>query len=155
MKKSFLMLVVFLVFIFGVLTPQKVYGLCSGTGCRGLDPSTSGCSASAYTVAGWADVSGTNGTVRNELRYSTSCVSNWSRATVRANNSNTIWLYAKVWEKPNPGWYYYQYIGAIPLSVGSSVYTKMVSGTVTTVSFSGISSTSWSGPYNPSHQYQG
>lgn len=161
MRKLMFMLLALSLLSFGVLIPQDSAAACYGTSCRGKNPAVEKdsqgrlCSTTAYTVYGGYTKSGTNGTVRNELRYSTGCVSNWSRASVTANNSNTKWLYAKVWEKPYPSWNYYYYIGGNPLSVGSYCYTKMVSGTVTTVSFVGISSVSWSGPYNPSHQYEG
>jgi hypothetical protein len=141
--------------------PQKSAAACSGTSCRGLDPAIERdsygrlCSVTAHTVYGGYSRTGTNGRVKNELRYSTGCVSNWSRASVLANNANTKWLYAKVWEKPSPGWNYYYHIYGNPLGVGSYCYTNMVSGTVTTISFVGISSVSWYGPYNPDHQYEG
>jgi len=141
--------------------PTKSVSACSGTGCRGDDPAIEtdddgfACSATGYTVYGGSSVSGEYGTVYNELRYSRGCESNWSRATVWANNFKTKYLYARVLEVPNPNWAYYYYVQGNPLSVGHSCYTDMVSGTVTTRSFSGISNEAWWGPYDPSHAYEG
>lgn len=53
---------------------------CSGNGCNGLDPVSTGCAADAYTVR----VTGGTVTFRTghvELRYSARCGTNWGRVT--------------------------------------------------------------------------
>ena len=63
-------------------TPSVLAAACWDLGCYGIDPQTSGCSASAYTVFNTPikDSAGTQlGTV--ELRYSNSCGANWARTT--------------------------------------------------------------------------
>lgn len=130
---------------------------CTGSGCRGLDPIDAGCAVNAVTVYYWLDrsVSGSYGEVETDLRWKSTCIANWARGWVRANNSNTKYLYAKVWEKYLPSWNYYYYIQGNPLAVGSYTWTDMVSGADVSVAFAGIAKTSWSGPYNPSYQYEG
>lgn len=160
MRKAVLFLTLVLLSV-SLVIPTKSVSACSGTDCRGDDPAIERddedvvCSATAYTVYGGNYKAGENGTVYNELRYSIGCEANWSRATVTANNSGTKNLYARVLEVPNPNWAYYYYIQGNPLSVWSSCYTDMVSGTVTTESFAGISSEAWWGPYDPSDDYEG
>ena len=51
---------------------------CSGEGCDGLNPATTGCSADAYTVQ---TAVFSNSFV--ELRYSPTCGTNWGRVTSR------------------------------------------------------------------------
>ena len=51
---------------------------CSGNGCNGLNPVTTGCSADAYTVQ---TAVFSNSFV--ELRYSPTCGTNWGRVTSR------------------------------------------------------------------------
>ncbi len=49
---------------------------CSGSGCNGLNPATTGCSAGAYTVQ-----TAVFSNSRVELRYSPTCGTNWGRVT--------------------------------------------------------------------------
>src|SRR5438876_9566962 len=50
---------------------------CSGRGCDGQDPITTGCDYDAYTVTS-QDI---NGLGLVELRYSPTCGTNWARVT--------------------------------------------------------------------------
>lgn len=136
-----------------ILIPLDTVSACSGTGCRGQNPGQ--CADSAYTVYGGYAPTGTNGRVFNELRYSVSCISNWSRGTIWESNQGTLYLYVRIKEVPNPNWVYTNHYGGYRLPVGFSLYTNMVSGTVTTSSFAGISSVEWFGPYDPTSEYSG
>ena len=49
---------------------------CSGSGCNGLNPATTGCSADAFTVQ-----TAVFSNSRVELRYSPTCGTNWGRVT--------------------------------------------------------------------------
>ena len=55
---------------------------CSGNGCNGLNPETTGCGADAYTVQ-TAVFSNTS----VELRYSRRCGANWGRVTSRVGRA--------------------------------------------------------------------
>src|SRR5881275_994214 len=56
--------------------PNRPLVTCSGNGCNGLNPATTGCSADAYTVQ---TATFSNSFV--ELRYSPTCGTNWGRVT--------------------------------------------------------------------------
>jgi hypothetical protein len=170
MRKLFRSILAFIVTTSMLLVLYLPVSACNGTSCRGIYPYDSTdsygqtCAASAYTVyeSSTRTSNGTYGTVQTDLRFSYSspdhgCYSNWARGWVNANNSNTKFLYVKVWEKSTPSWGYYDYLQGNPLAVGSSTYTKMVNGASgnIAVAFAGLASSSWSGPYSPSFQYEG
>lgn len=54
--------------------------LCSGSSCNNVDPQGSGCSAVSANSA-WKTGSNGSGILRVDLRWSSGCNSNWSRAT--------------------------------------------------------------------------
>ena len=58
--------------------PNRPLVSCSGNGCNGLNPATTGCSADAYTVQ---TAVFNNSFV--ELRYSPTCGTNWGRVISR------------------------------------------------------------------------
>ena len=58
---------------------------CSGNGCNGLNPATTGCSADAYTVQ---TAVFSNSFV--ELRYSPTCGTNWGRVISRVGATSLI-----------------------------------------------------------------
>jgi len=58
---------------------------CSGNGCNGLNPATTGCSADAYTVQ---TAVFSNSYV--ELRYSPTCGTNWGRVTSKVGATSLI-----------------------------------------------------------------
>jgi uncharacterized protein DUF2690 len=58
--------------------PNRPLVSCSGNGCNGLNPATTGCSADAYTVQ---TATFSNSFV--ELRYSPTCGTNWGRVISR------------------------------------------------------------------------
>lgn len=58
--------------------PNRPLVSCSGNGCNGLNPATTGCSADAYTVQ---TAVFSNSFV--ELRYSPTCGTNWGRVISR------------------------------------------------------------------------
>ncbi|MEU0536312.1 DUF2690 domain-containing protein [Amycolatopsis tolypomycina] len=62
--------------------PRTLAAACSHDGCRGLDPQSTGCSASAYTydsfTAHWGDLV--------EIRHSTDCGAYWARVTANSDN---------------------------------------------------------------------
>jgi len=55
---------------------------CSGNGCTGQDPNTTGCSATASTVLSHLILNGINQQIGLiELRFSSTCKTNWARTT--------------------------------------------------------------------------
>lgn len=54
--------------------------LCSGSSCNNQDPQASGCSAVSANSA-WKTGSAGSGVLRVDLRWSSGCNANWSRAT--------------------------------------------------------------------------
>ena len=58
---------------------------CSGNGCNGLNPVTTGCSAGAYTVQ---TAVFSNSYV--ELRYSPTCGTNWGRVTSKVGEGSAF-----------------------------------------------------------------
>ena len=59
--------------------------MCSGTGCNGQNPVTTGCDAGAYTVQ---TAVFSNSYV--ELRYSPTCGTNWARTTSKVGPANLV-----------------------------------------------------------------
>lgn len=182
MKNIFLITAVTILFLVGALIPQSSVkaASCYASTCFQKDPATYTnsigfiCSHStfAYTVAGSYQQLGTNGKVQVELRYSNpsdpdnggGCQSNWSRATVITANSSTVQLFAKAYKTSAPSNKHSRYIWASPtLSVGASVYSYMIDGSVTVTALAGISASVCAGnnntgepcTYNPSASYSG
>ncbi|MBI5822548.1 MAG: hypothetical protein HZB18_00860 [Chloroflexi bacterium] len=182
MRNKFSILIVIVLFIVGALIPQSSVSAasCYASTCYKKNPATytnsSGfiCSHSTftYTVAGSYQQSGTNGTVKVELRYSNpsdpdnggGCQSNWSRATVMVANSSTVQLFAKAFKTSTPSNKHSRYIWATPtLGAGASVFSYMIDGSVTVTAVAGISASVCSGnnntgepcTYNPSASYSG
>ena len=58
---------------------------CSGSGCNGLNPATTGCSADAYTVQ---TATFSNSFV--QLRYSPTCGTNWGRVISRVGATSLV-----------------------------------------------------------------
>lgn len=58
---------------------SPAFAACSGTGCNGLDPSSSGCSATGSTVAGSTNYQSSFGI---EQRRSSGCKARWTRLTI-------------------------------------------------------------------------
>jgi hypothetical protein len=77
-----------------MVTPAPVSAAsCSGTGCNGQDPGTTGCTSGSYTVYSatntfWAS-STFWATVSVDLRWSPTCQTNWARAAVTSSNPST------------------------------------------------------------------
>ena len=62
---------------------------CSGFGCNGLDPVSTGCDLDAYTVSlTGGTVSFRTGTI--QLRYSPTCGTNWGRVYSRVGNTQLL-----------------------------------------------------------------
>src|SRR5438105_3130761 len=59
-------------------TARNAQVTCSGNGCNGLNPQTTGCAASAYTV-----LTAVFSNASVELRYSRTCQTNWGRVISR------------------------------------------------------------------------
>jgi hypothetical protein len=132
---------------------------CYGSTCFGKNPATytnskgTICSSSsfAYTVQGSFTGSGTNGTVKVELRYSDptlgnstigyGCQANWSRATVTQSNSNTKQLAAKAYETNRSSFRDTRYIQGSPLGVNASVFSYMINGSVDVTAVAAIAGT--------------
>ncbi len=68
-----------------VSTTRRVQVSCSGNGCNGQNPLTSGCDAGAYTVQ---TAVFSNSFV--ELRYSPTCGTNWGRVTSKVGPTHLI-----------------------------------------------------------------
>lgn len=60
---------------------------CSGTGCNGVDPALSGCSADGITVKHKPLFDGTL-----ELRWSKTCQTNWARVQRSSTWASILWL---------------------------------------------------------------
>ena len=66
--------------------PQLPHVTCSGNGCNGLDPVTTGCARDAVSVkTTGGTVSFRTGTI--ELRYSPTCGTNWGRVLSTVGNT--------------------------------------------------------------------
>jgi len=124
------------------------------------------CSADVITAvySSGLNLSGTNGTVKVELRWSARCTANWSRATIVTANGSSRQLGAKA-SPTNSGYYktaYYHANGGL-LSSGTRIYTLMVDGSNTVFAYAGINSSVCSGTnntgfpcnYNPLASYSG
>lgn len=98
---------------------------CSGSGCHGLDPVDQGCATGAYTASrtnNYLWQLGQNVTLYVDLRYSPSCVSNWSKAWTWEGWAGTRSILADI--EGESGFTY-----ILGTSNGySSVYTNMVDG---------------------------
>jgi len=68
-----------------VSTTRHVQVSCSGNGCNGQNPATSGCDAGAYTVQ---TAVFSNSFV--ELRYSPTCGTNWGRVISRVGAASLV-----------------------------------------------------------------
>jgi len=93
---------------------------CSGAGCNGLDPQTTGCGGSAYTVASF---NFDNGAVTALLRYSTWCHANWTTLSIHnylPADSGEFWV-----QNQNNNAQYYSFD---TLSGATSTWTNMVNG---------------------------
>lgn len=66
--------------LFTGMVQARPSATCSGSGCNGVDPQGSGCSAITGQFT-QKDGSAGSGTVQADLRYSSGCQSKWSRAT--------------------------------------------------------------------------
>ncbi|MCC7119541.1 MAG: hypothetical protein IT310_13535 [Anaerolineales bacterium] len=83
MQRSLFMVVSMLAIVLGLFTGRanaRPNITCSGSGCNGVDPYNSGCTAvtKAFTQK---DGSAGSGTVQSDLRWSSVCASKWARAT--------------------------------------------------------------------------
>jgi hypothetical protein len=65
---------------------------CSGAGCNNLDPSATGCDSGAITVE-TQNITQNGSSIRVELRWSSTCQTNWSRVT----NTSSGFRYMKAW----------------------------------------------------------
>lgn len=93
---------------------------CSGSGCMGLNPSTMGCGADAYTYI-WGEFA--DGSVV-ENRHSSTCNAEWDRTT---NDSGGSRYAAASILYPMPNWTSAQNVRSpAKISNGASVYTPMV-----------------------------
>jgi hypothetical protein len=110
------LIILILVAALSLAPNHKAYALCSGTGCNGLDPISTGCS-NTTTTAAQASGSGASGSLTIYLRYSTACVSNWAYV---ASNSGNRYVRAEV------NVYQWQYRAA---GNTTSTYSNMVDGT--------------------------
>jgi hypothetical protein len=63
---------------------------CSGTGCDGKDPDTTGCSSSAYNVETINIISSGRYIGTADLRWSPTCETNWGRAYKSSGGSETV-----------------------------------------------------------------
>ncbi|HNZ01407.1 MAG TPA: DUF2690 domain-containing protein [Anaerolineaceae bacterium] len=88
---------------------------CSGTGCNGLNPNSTGCDASATTL-----YQTTNNGAKLELRKSTVCSTYWAKTT----NVSGVNKYANATLK----YYYYSYSPA-PIPNYQYVYSSQRYGT--------------------------
>jgi hypothetical protein len=139
---------------------------CSGgQSCWYLDAATttySGdgqlCASGATTVVypNGLQASGTNGTVKVELRWSSRCTANWSRGTIITSNSNTKQLGTKA-SPSNSGYYatdYYHNSGGV-LPAGIQRYTFMVDGTHAVDASAGLNGAVCNGNKDSHNNYTG
>ena len=117
-------LVLLLVLSTSFFVSGSAKALCWGSGCFGLNPATTGCSASAYTAAQTNNYLWQLGSVTLyvQLRYSPSCAANWSRSYTWDGLSGVRWILADM-----------AWVSGFTYSSGttngySSVYTNMVDG---------------------------
>lgn len=85
------------------------YALCSGAGCNGTDPITTGCSADAATVKTKYPASGL---ARVELRFSDACQTRWAKTI----NIGSLNYYANATLR-------YWYYGTQYVAPGNTVYS--------------------------------
>ena len=117
-------------------TAKTTFAACSGSGCNNKDPNTEGCSTGAITANSATGSSG-GYTLQVELRYSSSCNSNWNRVT-RLNSSTSTWLDAHlVASSGSTGKYIF----------GTSGWSSMWDGTGTVCADGKAGASSSSGPY--------
>ncbi len=129
---------------------------CQNDSCRGLDPQTTGCAASAYTVYQTLYGIYQGGNPQNalmgyvELRYSTQCLANWSRVTVGAvapaeSGSATIDNSTNGGSTVNdsqPTQYWDGY-GGYSKMLGGSTYSDRANGNIGTPNGYGWGSSPW------------
>jgi hypothetical protein len=113
---------------------QQAFALCNGSGCNGLDPASTGCSGGAYTAA-YRNGTGTWGTVQVQMRYSSSCVANWTRSV---SLGSTRYIRAVISGGFSDSYEIY----------GGSAYTDMANGYVTNCGSGGMRN-STSGSFSP------
>jgi hypothetical protein len=94
-----------------VRQPSLPHATCSGNGCNGQDPQTSGCAADAYTVQ-----TAVLSSRFVQLRYSPRCGTNWGRVLSRIGRTH---LYVRVQRIDGRS-----YFGSI--STGLLMYSPMV-----------------------------
>ena len=94
---SSLIMIFSLLAVFGSPATDANAASCSGNGCHGKDPSSQGCTGSAYTVVSKTKSGGgsPSTTIQVNLRYSSACVANWSQTI---SYSGTRFLRADVWQ---------------------------------------------------------
>ena len=119
-KKIVVFLVIPLMLAAFVAQAAPLQATCSGGGCNGLNPHTTGCDQSTTT---WESRSISNGHI--ELRFSWICETLWART----RNENG-WHYAQstlayymFWDSYNYPWYHTN--SRAPIAPGRSVYTPM------------------------------
>lgn len=66
----------------------RATGGCSGTGCNGKDPATTGCSDSAYTVQSTPIIKNGAQIGTVDMRYSPKCGTNWTRTDSSVGSGN-------------------------------------------------------------------
>ena|SRR2546421_3014277 len=74
-------------------TTPALAAACWDRSCYGIDPQTSGCSASGYSVFTPTAIRDSAGTQlgTEELRYSSSCGANWARTTAFSQFAGALW----------------------------------------------------------------
>lgn len=118
--------------------PQYTYRTINGT--------TQYCGTNAITVTGSYKQSGTNGRVRVEERWSSWCVTNWSRGTVVTSVSTSKQLGVKaVPIGANSGYYSARYYRGSPLPAGYYNWSWMVDGSGYDWAYAGINGTNCNG----------
>lgn len=65
---------------------------CSGSGCNGLDPQATGCATGAITVE-TKTITQNGSSIKVELRWSSTCQTNWSRVTNTSSGSRYMKAY--------------------------------------------------------------
>lgn len=173
MKKVSVLLLFFLgilsLFLIAATEGKGKLSSCYGPSCRGLNPQSTSCRLNAYTVYGGIRPSGRWGRILVELRYSGTCVSNWSRVSVlqiqQDSQGHYGWpdyLLARAYEHGcNNGQCWYTqtktYHKDPYVHYGIAIWTKMVNGQVTVTACGGMkdSAAPWSVWYSPWGCYSG
>lgn len=111
-----------LIFLFLVVTllsfpSGRAYALCSGSGCNGTDPGTTGCATGAATVRQkWPY--GNPGPLKVELRFSDACITFWARSwnffgfPAYFNATLKNWYWYQRYSPPNDSTYSKQRYGS-------------------------------------------